>query len=432
MHPILRSFKRQYHKVRDAAKLLDGRSTFALTIRSDASGLQAKCSTPDEDTVIRFEVLMRRLLDPLDPIFYQRVWLILKEEFPDELSEQALHAYGLAVSSLQTCSFTLTINGEVLSPETIYRTLAKAEYFGHDEEARGYLLTLVGAPIAGALLWHHFYAYTLAGLEVASVIFGAIREVEASEKYHALYPDEVPEQEQRCIYCLRTCLDATFTSEEHTVPESLGNDELVLPRGYVCDTCNNEVLSQLDRALLEFGPISFLRVLYVSHTKAGKLPRATFLNAQVERTRPGEVRIILKDEPGRVTSEQELGNGWISFDFRLEGEAFHPCSLARSLYKIGLGLVALSQGHAEACKSKYDEARRFILKGGGYPNNLLIRTTARPEPQVRASYLSLAPGTPVFLSVYGLMFILNLEVAPSVELSQELADHHFESWPTNQ
>lgn len=29
------------------------------------------------------------------------------------------------------------------------------------------------------------------------------------------------------------------TSEEHIIPKSLGNDELILKRGTICDKCNN-------------------------------------------------------------------------------------------------------------------------------------------------------------------------------------------------
>lgn len=39
-----------------------------------------------------------------------------------------------------------------------------------------------------------------------------------------------------CIYCAET---GPFSSKEHIVPHSLGNDLLVLAPGWVCDNCNN-------------------------------------------------------------------------------------------------------------------------------------------------------------------------------------------------
>ena len=41
----------------------------------------------------------------------------------------------------------------------------------------------------------------------------------------------------RCLFCKQ---DSSNTkSVEHIIPESLGNKTLILPRGYVCDKCNN-------------------------------------------------------------------------------------------------------------------------------------------------------------------------------------------------
>ncbi|CAN0375562.1 unnamed protein product, partial [Ectocarpus sp. 4 AP-2014] len=39
-----------------------------------------------------------------------------------------------------------------------------------------------------------------------------------------------------CVFCSGT---GPFTAEEHIVPHSLGNDLLVLAKGWVCDSCNN-------------------------------------------------------------------------------------------------------------------------------------------------------------------------------------------------
>jgi len=40
----------------------------------------------------------------------------------------------------------------------------------------------------------------------------------------------------KCIFCNE---GASFTGKEHIVPHSLGNDILVLAKGWVCDNCNN-------------------------------------------------------------------------------------------------------------------------------------------------------------------------------------------------
>jgi HNH endonuclease len=53
----------------------------------------------------------------------------------------------------------------------------------------------------------------------------------------------------RCIFCKR---DSTKSrSIEHIIPESLGNIEHVLPRGAVCDSCNNYFARKVEGPLLE-------------------------------------------------------------------------------------------------------------------------------------------------------------------------------------
>src|SRR5229473_3930495 len=53
----------------------------------------------------------------------------------------------------------------------------------------------------------------------------------------------------RCIFCKG---DSTQSrSVEHIIPEALGNIEHVLPRGVVCDGCNNYFARKVEGPLLE-------------------------------------------------------------------------------------------------------------------------------------------------------------------------------------
>lgn len=53
----------------------------------------------------------------------------------------------------------------------------------------------------------------------------------------------------RCIFCKTN--SAKSRSVEHIIPESLGNIEHVLPRGAVCDGCNNYFARKVEGPLLE-------------------------------------------------------------------------------------------------------------------------------------------------------------------------------------
>ena len=104
--------------------------------------------------------------------------------------------------------------------------------------------------------------------------------IERSEQYGSMFQEEIT-TDKRCIYCLSDT--GTFTSEEHIVPESLGNYDTVLPKGFVCDTCNNEVLSGLDSELVNSDMLGLLKIVYMPYTKDGKLPQAIYPNLKIKK-----------------------------------------------------------------------------------------------------------------------------------------------------
>lgn len=52
-----------------------------------------------------------------------------------------------------------------------------------------------------------------------------------------------------CIFCHKD--SSTSKSIEHIIPESLGNKSHVLPKGYVCDECNNYFARKIEKEVLE-------------------------------------------------------------------------------------------------------------------------------------------------------------------------------------
>ncbi len=231
----------------------------------------------------------------------------------------------------------------------------------------------------------------------------------------------------KCIYCLKS--SEPFTSIEHIIPEGLGNEELILPKGFVCDSCNNGILSRLDNYLQEFEPISFLRVIYTQCTKDGKLPEGNYQNISIKKTHPRNIIFREKDKSGGVRNLKETDNGQVSFSIDFRGRRFDPKTLGRSLYKIAIGMVAFDRGFESVCDSKYNEAREFILHGIDFPNNLLISMNGKPNAQVRVKHQELAGGTGFAIDIFGITFLLNLQPFPVVELREELAEAHFKIFP---
>jgi hypothetical protein len=93
-----------------------------------------------------------------------------------------------------------------------------------------------------------------------------------------------------CLFCKQS--ERAFTGREHPFPESLGNKEIVLPSGIVCDVCNNGPLSLVDKAICEFMPIRVRRTMLGVTTKAGQVPKSRLFSGLIENTGPGSVSFV--------------------------------------------------------------------------------------------------------------------------------------------
>ena len=67
-------------------------------------------------------------------------------------------------------------------------------------------------------------------------------------------------------------------SVEHIFPESLGNVECILPRGVVCDGCNNYLSRKVEKPVLDSPMMRLLRADRAVLNKRGRLPE--FGNAE--------------------------------------------------------------------------------------------------------------------------------------------------------
>lgn len=164
-----------------------------------------------------------------------------------------------------------------------------------------------------------------------------------------------------CLYRKRD--DGPFTSREHTIPESLGNQGhggkplILLQRGVVCDKCNNEVLSGLDSTLLDFMPISLMRTFYGVVSKSGKLPETKLSNATLRMVAPNHVVF----QPNSPKALIDKGGGEYALSL-LSNRKVTPkqCrDVTRALFKMTLGCMYDDQP-ALALSERFDPMRRKI------------------------------------------------------------------------
>lgn len=75
----------------------------------------------------------------------------------------------------------------------------------------------------------------------------------------------------RCLFCKQDSSDAK--SVEHIIPESLGNKTMILPRGYVCDKCNNYFAIKVEKPFMELLEIRQLRFQEMIPNKKNRMPQ---------------------------------------------------------------------------------------------------------------------------------------------------------------
>lgn len=82
-------------------------------------------------------------------------------------------------------------------------------------------------------------------------------------------PIELTQPPNDCLFCRRT--DVAFERVEHPIPESLGNDDVIIPRGWVCDACNQYFGAKLESKVLSLPPFSVERTAFNVRSKKGRL-----------------------------------------------------------------------------------------------------------------------------------------------------------------
>lgn len=74
----------------------------------------------------------------------------------------------------------------------------------------------------------------------------------------------------KCIFCKQNSDGSN--SIEHIVPESLGNKEHILPKGVVCDKCNNYFATKIEKPLMELPYFVSVRHRNLIENKKGRVP----------------------------------------------------------------------------------------------------------------------------------------------------------------
>lgn len=407
---MFRKFKRHYHVTKeacvDAAKI----GNLGITISQEGDGPVKFSETgPEREKMARLSALIYKFLDDKSELYYRTVLNRIKSDFPNAVSAEDLQEIEDGVTRLERGGMPITILDKEYTAKDMFTIIAEAGYHKRKEKAQKFYEELAKMPLVLPLFWHQFKSYTFSMFRVLSVLFDLIQAIENHEEYKDIFKPEESHL-KKCIYCLSET--GSFRAEEHIFPESLAGDAIYLPKGFVCDACNNGISSQLDNDLMNFEPIAFLRVQFTPYNKAGKFPKANFHNMTFEKTDPNHIVITAKDKSGHPKNERILENGQVSFNLNWHGKRMKWKQYARAIYKIALGLIAHDLGHETALDVKYQPARDFILTGKSFKNNMMVSTKMKPSHELRSSYNPQMEGTQFVISIFGMIFNINLEEKP--------------------
>jgi hypothetical protein len=196
----------------------------------------------------------------------------------------------------------------------------------------------------------------------------------------------------RCIFC--NASSAGSASIEHVVPESLGDSTVILPRGIVCDGCNNYFSVKIEKPLLETGYFRLSRFRNDLASKRGRIPALGALHLE-----SGLEVVIAKERVAGAIQQSlhcadERGEARLIHDIlkRGTGRLVFPAPggpplplLARFIAKIGLEIltdrVRLIPGWEEEVvfRDEIDLVREYARYGRGPTNWPLSIRRLYPE-----------------------------------------------------
>lgn len=205
-----------------------------------------------------------------------------------------------------------------------------------------------------------------------------------------------------CLFCRANSTEAKGVA--HVFPEALVRNETTLPRGAVCDACNNYMGRKLDSQILEHPLIPLIVQLAGLPGKGGKTRKKL---GHVEREADGTVHVPI-NEPDIKGHPQ--GGTQTSFDL-VAGQAYDDRRFSRALHHIALCIFCKHFGSPAALNARLDPVRSYVRSPGvgefwpygsekGNLNQLRLELTGGPAPG--------APQHLIQLRIFNLDFSVSL------------------------
>lgn len=261
----------------------------------------------------------------------------------------------------------------------------------------------------------------------------------------------------RCIFC--KSLSDTSSSREHIVPESLGNTEYVLSRGWVCDQCNNYLARKVEAPFLDSVYGRQARFEMRVGNKDGIVPPATGI------AMPGKIPVHLyvdKDHCIGVSAASPKDEStWINGPLKqIHGRLYVPAptfpnldyTTSRFIAKVGLEVLAYQLQDVPGSNDEIvlnnglDDIRAYVRKGRPgvvwpihtrriYPSAWVIREEAGITYECLHEWRLLTLPTSekgclevyAVIAIFGIEYVINLGGPILDSYDKWLADNSYQS-----
>ena len=177
--------------------------------------------------------------------------------------------------------------------------------------------------------------------------------------------------ENECLFCAS---NGPFRTQEHIIPESLGNDDLIL-HGHVCDACQNYFGKEIESYVLGKTSFAAWRAMLGIRTKSGNLPRVDLSQPKKAKGKLPDKHlahddgVILEADPEgdcvfEIKSEQMRADirAGLKTQFQFVMTPKVLCMTGRFLGKVGLEILCLDNPEL-ARTSEFDDIRDYARRG---------------------------------------------------------------------
>lgn len=144
-----------------------------------------------------------------------------------------------------------------------------------------------------------------------------------------------------CIFCKKD--SSNFKSIEHIIPQSLGNTTLILPKGVVCDKCNNYFSRKVEQPFFDLQDIKNLRFHEGIPNKRGRVPSIDIImNGEKVNVRRFSTGTAFPENNEIIRLSKHIPSGdFIPPKFNFSGKLANSMVVSRFIAKIAFESFAL-------------------------------------------------------------------------------------------